>query len=405
MSRLIIKLILVILCTMGIGLAITLDPGYIFIKYNNFEYESSLWVSIGLIAAALLIIWLIITLIRIVLQAFGAVNPFSNDRKQRRGELGLRELAEGDWSAALKHLTSATKCQDTSLSYYLGAAQAANELKLYEKSDLFIEKACEQTPKAKIAIGLTYANLLMARQDYDRALSVVKELATAKPNHPLIIKLMYDIYIQQEDWESIKTILPALYKYKLLPKNILDQIEEHTWSTSLKQSYKNNANQPVLAIEQLRRAWDSMPAKAKEKYHLVEAYIKQLCALNGHKEAEHILQRAIDREYKSELVYLYGQVQGEDNTKQIAHAERWLKKHQDDAILLLTLGKLCQRVQLWGKAQEYLEKSIQINNNPEACLELANYLAEHGDAKQSNQLFQKGLQRLHHSVKTIQIEK
>jgi HemY protein len=39
--------------------------------------------------------------------------------------------------------------------------------------------------------------------------------------------------------------------------------------------------------------------------------------------------------------------------------------------LLLTLGRLCLQNSLWGKARDYLENSLQVQRNPEACAELA----------------------------------
>jgi len=59
--------------------------------------------------------------------------------------------------------------------------------------------------------------------------------------------------------------------------------------------------------------------------------------------------------------------------------------------LLLTLGRLCLQNSLWGKARDYLESSLQVQRNPEACAELARLLAQLGDTERSNQLFQEGL--------------
>jgi HemY protein len=36
--------------------------------------------------------------------------------------------------------------------------------------------------------------------------------------------------------------------------------------------------------------------------------------------------------------------------------------HSDDATLLYALGVLCERAQLWGKAQTYLEASLALDD-------------------------------------------
>lgn len=400
MNKLIIKIIITVAFALLLGFAISLDPGYILIRYKNFQYVSGLWTTLAILATIFFTIWLIMTFFGITLDLLGKVNPFSSVKKQRAGEQGMRELAEGKWAPALKHLTSATKGQYKSLSYYLGAAQAANELGEYEKSNSFIEQACEYAPKSKIAIGLHFANLLINRQDYDKALSVTQELYADKPNHPKVIKQLYDIYLQQKNWVAIHQLLPTLAKHKLLPEDIISKLEIFSCQNLLQESFSNNKDQPVIALEQLKRVWDSLAKNTRNNLSIIEIYIKLLCSLNGQAEAEKTLQKVIDKNYQSQLVYLYGQIRGTDINKQISHAEHWLKQHSNDPTLLLTLGRLCQKAGVWEKAKDYLEKSIALNSaSPDAYLELANYLATHdNNPEKSNQLFQEGLKKIHNDV-------
>ena len=43
---------------------------------------------------------------------------------------------------------------------------------------------------------------------------------------------------------------------------------------------------------------------------------------------------------------------------QIEHCESWVNQHPADAELALTLGSLCLKQKLWGKAQRYLEQAL-----------------------------------------------
>jgi len=74
------------------------------------------------------------------------------------------------------------------------------------------------------------------------------------------------------------------------------------------------------------------------------------------------LARSLEREWDSELVALYAQSRPADGAPQLEQAERWLAKHPQDATLLYALGVLCERAQLWGKAQTYFEASLAIEN-------------------------------------------
>jgi len=57
-------------------------------------------------------------------------------------------------------------------------------------------------------------------------------------------------------------------------------------------------------------------------------------------------------------VRLYVECRPADVSPQLEKAEHWLASHSDDATLLYALGVLCERAQLWGKAQSYLEASL-----------------------------------------------
>jgi HemY protein len=43
---------------------------------------------------------------------------------------------------------------------------------------------------------------------------------------------------------------------------------------------------------------------------------------------------------------------------QIEHCEQWLRQRPADTELALTLGALCLKQKLWGKAQRYLEQAL-----------------------------------------------
>jgi len=75
-------------------------------------------------------------------------------------------------------------------------------------------------------------------------------------------------------------------------------------------------------------------------------------------------------------------------------AEKWLQDYGSSDVLLLALGRICIRLKLWGKAQNYLEASIGIRPSAETCLELANLLSrtELNEPEKACQYYKQGLQ-------------
>jgi HemY protein len=67
----------------------------------------------------------------------------------------------------------------------------------------------------------------------------------------------------------------------------------------------------------------------------------------------------------------YGLVQGQKPSEQLINAENWLKQKPNNPILLLALGRLSLRNELWGKALEYFEDSHRLLPRSESYAELS----------------------------------
>ena len=74
-------------------------------------------------------------------------------------------------------------------------------------------------------------------------------------------------------------------------------------------------------------------------------------ALHTQKFIEQILKRL----WLEELVLEYAHLPLADLQQSLSKAEAWQDISQDSAALQLTLGRLCRRLELWGKAQDYLQ--------------------------------------------------
>ncbi len=96
--------------------------------------------------------------------------------------------------------------------------------------------------------------------------------------------------------------------------------------------------------------------------------------------------------WNSDLVELYGECRLADPTLQLEQAERWLAAHNQDAALLRVLGALCQRQQLWGKAQTYLEASLALEDHWRTHLALGEMLGRLARSEEANTHFVAALQ-------------
>jgi HemY protein len=394
MKRMYLILFAVIVVAALIGVAISEHTGYVLIAYQNFRYESSLWATLGL----LLVIWLVVFVIRALLGLLttsgGVVNPWSRRNRSRRVqqaiEQGQLDLAEGRWAHAQRHLQRAAEAERQPLLYYLGAARAANELGRYEDSDSLLERALERQPHAELAIALNHAQLQLDRGDREGAQATLEAMQERHPHNPQVLRQLQRLYQQQGDWAALIRLMPELRKGKVLPAAELAELERRAWGENLTLA-AHSEQEGEVGLQSLNKAWQQLSSAQRQEPPLVLAYAEQLRQMGADAEAEEVLRGALKRDYNSHLARFYGLLRGSDPARQLQTAEGWLKHHPADPSLLLTLGRLCLQSSLWGKARDYLEDSLRLQRNPEACAELARLLAQLGETERSNQLFQEGL--------------
>lgn len=380
------------------GLPLAEHKGYVLIAFQGFRYESSLWAFIALVLLIWLLVYLVRWSVRLLVTSGALINPWSRLHSRRRvrlaSEQGFLDLAEGRWARALRHLQRAAADAPQPLSYYLGAARAANQLGQHEASDNLLEQALNKQPQAELAIALQHAELQVARGQTEAALETLQAMRERHPHHHLVLRQLQQLYLQSANWSALLGLLPDLRKEKALGNAELAELEHQAWRGRLQQAGRVADGDQSAALATLHQAWQAMHAAQHREPDLLAVYAEQLRHLGAEDEAQTLLQNALKQQYDSALVRLFGLLHGRDAGQQLQVAEGWLKQHPEDAGLLLTLGRLCMHNQLWGKARTYLESSLTFQRHPETCAELARLLAQMGELERSNSLYQEGMRLL-----------
>jgi uncharacterized protein HemY len=136
-----------------------------------------------------------------------------------------------------------------------------------------------------------------------------------------------------------------------------------------RQSYLDKLAQ--LDQTNLEAYWQALPKKYQKQPPFIAAYARSLIQQGQHAAAEKLLVSALKQHWDAALLMQYARVVSADPAKQLARAEKWLTSHKNDANLLSCLGHICLQNQLWGKAKQYLEASIQLQPTPLAYQGLA----------------------------------
>lgn len=384
-------LVLLAFLVLAVGLThyIQQDNGYVLIGIDHFTLESSLvfFVAVNLLAWGVLYI-----LLRFVLNMFGVpehVREWRSRRAVRRARdslnQGLIELYEGNWKAAEKTLIRYVSNSETPLLNYLTAARAAQQQGAHERRDQYLQQAHESMPSADIAVGLTQAELQLSHQQLEQALATLMHLKQLSPRHNYVLKLLQEVYRRLGDWDALKELLPELRKRKALDEDALVELERAIFTEMLNRAAARSD------VSELQDAWAKMPRNLRSDIQMIELYVPMLLELDRHEAAAELAAVTLQREWNEQLVYLYKLAEQEDAAKQLATAESWIQKYPEHPALLRTLGRLCLRNRLWGKARSYLEASLGLDPDPAAYLELGTLLEQMGDHEAAGHWYREGL--------------
>lgn len=378
-----------LLLTVGAALVAYNDPGYILIGYGKWTIETTLTLFIVASLGTFLAFYYAIRIIKNTWQFPARLRLWNKQRHSTRSikvlSKGLIALAEGRWREAERHLIRYAADSAMPMVNYLGAARAAQEQDASDRRDNYLQLAHESTPDADIAVGLTQAELQISHKQTEQALATLMHLRNVAPKHVYVLKLLMDLYISLEDWRSLIDLFPDLRKRKILVGEKYIDLELKAYSQRLIQAGKET---DTLVVH---RIWEAIPHRLKSGKDVLYTYLRVLLGRGDNDHAEEVLRNVMKRYWSEYLVYLYGLLETRDTTAQLAWAERWLKKYPDSPMLLLSLGRLCIRNDLWGKARSYLETSLALQEHPETYHELAVLLEKTDEAEKAHDYYSKGL--------------
>jgi HemY protein len=381
--------ILLLLISVVVGLEISRHPGYLLLAYHSWMVQMPLWfAAVSLIVAFVLFYIIVDSISRLQFAWFRFKNWLrmrGEHKSYSQTQHGLALLIEGRWTKAEKLLLAGVSQSVEPLMNYLGAAKAAQQQGAFERRDDYIKKAYQAAPDAELAIGLTQAELELEHNQLERAVATLNHLKQLSPRHTGVLKLLEKVYVRLADWNNLNALLPALRKAKLINTEQNGHFEKNIYCELF-----HSANHKNLA--ELQTMWNGLPRSARKNPEVVFAYVSQLLRFSAtEQEIEGLIRNALKYGWQPELVDIYGNVASDDVNRQLVVMGAWLKLYGPKPAILLGLGKVCVRLQLWGKAKDYFIKCLAEAPCQEAALEYGKLLEQLGDTEGALQQYRRGL--------------
>lgn len=252
------------------------------------------------------------------------------------------------------------------------AAWAAHEGGNSDAAVPYLERIRDAKSGAMRDASMAY--MLLAEGRAKEALPLLKDLAESAPKNPGVLKMKVEAEMAEKAWEDVLATLGPLTRSGLMPEQAAQQI-------------RTNAELHLINTKPANRdaimgAWKATSRESRYDVSIVTAVTKRLNAIGAGDEARAVIEETVDARgpegWDGALAAAYADCKTDNTLAQIERAERWLRDHARDAVLLGTLGKLCMRQALWGKAQSYLEASVALEPSTDAYMTLARLMEQIG---------------------------
>jgi HemY protein len=350
---------LVALMAAAIGIAVTarFNPGNVVLFYPPYRVDLSLNFFVVIAVALFAVLYLLVSALRATLAMPTKVAAYRQQKRERDGNKGLRDalkaLFEGRFGHAEKAAARAAELPDNAGLAALIGARAAHRMRQASRRDAWLASIVHDNGM-KTARLMTATELLVDDHQPDQALAYVAELNASGTRHIHALQWSMKAQQQAKNWPEVLRLVRMLDKHKALHPALSSRLRELAYDAML----LDNAHD----AESVLRVWSTVPSSDRVKPYIAARAVTALNARGLHDEARLAAEEALAADWDERVVRAYRDCAGPTGSAsllaQIEHCESWMRERPTDAELALTLGSLCLKQKLWGKAQRFLEQAL-----------------------------------------------
>jgi len=373
--RLLLWLVALMAAAIGIAVTARFNPGNVVFFYPPHRIDLSLNLFVVLAALLFLVLYVLLRAVRATLGMPERVAEYRQRKREREANRGLREalkaLFEGRFGHAEKAAKRAAELPENAGLAALIGARAAHRMREPARRDAWLAGIVHDQ-SLKTARLMTVTELLVDEHKPEGALEAVAELNASGQRHIHALQWAMKANQQARNWPEVLRLVRILDKRNALHPALSSRLREMAYEALLSEGGHD--------AESLRRMWSTVPNADRCKPYIAARAAAAFNARGLHDEARLIVESALTSEWDERVVRAYREAAGPEGSAtllaQIEKCEGWLREHPGDPELALTLGVLCLRQKLWGKAQRYLENALVDATNPEHVREAHLKLAQ-----------------------------
>ena len=373
----------------ALAVAVTLgaryNAGYVLLVLQPYRVELSLNLLLAVLFSGFIATYVVARLIAHMLRLPSKVRQYREQRRQQRAQRNLldalRAYLEGRYAKAEKAAADAIELHQHSGIGAVIAARAAHELRAYDRRDRYLARTAHFADDDQVMRVIAQTELLLQGRQHQEALAALERLPR---KHTAALRLELRAVQLARNWDRYLELLAQLEKLQALDEIQVTELRRYATGENLARKARD--------IGELREYWQRLGQRERQDGKIAAEAARAFIAHGEFREAQQIIESGLERGWDSQLVGLYAECRGNDTLRQIERGEVWLRTHSDDAVLLLTLGRLCAGQRLWGKARSYIEASLSIEERFDALMALARLLEEVGDEDGARRCYRRSLE-------------
>lgn len=346
------------LCVVAVALAILAryNHGYVLITYAPYRIEFSLNFLIVLVLVGFLIFHLLLRIAVITLHLPEKIRSYRLHKARNLARSAMHDSLmayfEGKYSAAEKAAANAFNLNEWPTIASVIAAKSAHELRKFEQRDNYLSLIKETDTEGKLIQHMAQAEFLLKQGRAADALNVLEKVKRVAPKSVSALRLMLKAHVLEKNWEQILELVNRLKKTNGVDPLYAEEISRTAYIGLLSNKSKE--------LNALKAVWQKIPLNLRLSPTVSLTAAKYFLSHQATENAISTIEYALQHQWDSALVELYGSCIASNALPQIEKAEAWLEEHPEDAMLLKALGRLCAQQSLWGKARSYFEASLAV---------------------------------------------
>jgi len=356
---------------------INVDPGYVLLAWGDTSIEMSIWVlmlGIVLVYIAMSLSLRFVIALNLPFRVLGNWQETSRiKRMQLQTRHGLLALADGQNMRAEKKFAELAPTTSQPIVVLPALATAMGRQGKIDEAGQVLNKLVSEFPGTQQLVHLKLAEISLYQGNDEKALNALRSLHLLNPQHAEANQLLLDLLQRQQMWPELISLLLVVGSCNQLSEDQLAQQQQLAYGRAFSASHRQDGSAVKSSLDQLQALWSKAPKSITNHGPSIISYAKAMARIEGDSasKTEAFIEQALKLLWLDELVLEYAHLPLTDLQKSLTKAEAWQANAKDSAALQLTLGRLCRRLELWGKAQDYLQASITLQASKEAHAEMA----------------------------------